>query len=261
MIISRTPLRMSFVGGGSDLPSFYRKFGGAVVSTAIDKFIYVTLNPKFDHRTRVSYSKTEEVETVAEIQHPLVRESMKMLGIEGGIEITSIADIPSLGTGLGSSSAFTVGLLHSLHAFLGRHASAERLAQEACEVEISRCGETIGKQDQYAAAFGGLNFIQFHVDDSVSIDPIVCRRDTLKRLQENIVCFYTGILRSASGILKAQQATVAVNKEKQQILKKMAQLAHELRAELQNNSIDAFGEILHANWALKRNLTGDISTA
>src|SRR3984957_8107331 len=165
MIISRTPLRMSFAGGGSDLPLFYRKFGGAVVSTAINKYVYVTVNPKFDHHTRISYSKTEEVETIAEIQHPLVRESMKMLRLKGGIEITSIADIPSRGTGLGSSSSFTVGLLHALHAFQGRYAAADRLAQEACEVKIGRCGEPIGKQDQYAAAYGGLNFIEFHEDD------------------------------------------------------------------------------------------------
>src|SRR5678809_230538 len=136
MIISRTPLRMSFVGGGSDLPSFYRKHGGAVVSTAINKFVYITLNEKFDHRIRVSYSKTEEADTVAEVQHPLVREAMKLLEVQGGIEITSVADIPSKGSGLGSSSAFTVGLLHALHAYSGRYASAEQLAKEACAIEI-----------------------------------------------------------------------------------------------------------------------------
>ena len=143
---------MSFVGGGSDLPAFYRKFGGAVVSAAINQFVYLTVNKKFDEKIRVSYSRTEEARSVEKIKHPLVRESMKLLGLEGGIEITSIADIPAKGSGLGSSSSFTVGLLNALHAYAGRHASAEQLAREACEIEIERCGEPIGKQDQYAAA-------------------------------------------------------------------------------------------------------------
>jgi D-glycero-alpha-D-manno-heptose-7-phosphate kinase len=260
MIISRTPLRMSFVGGGSDLPAFYRQFGGAVVSSAINKYVYVTVNPKFDHRIRVSYSKTEEVESVSRIQHPLVRESMKLLELKGGIEVTSIADIPSRGTGLGSSSSFTVGLLHALHASAGRYASAAQLAREACCIEIDRCGEPIGRQDQYAAAFGGLNFMQFHPDDTVSVDPIVCRRETLRRLQENLLVFYTGINRTASSILKHQQATVAAEKDKQAALKEMVRLAHELKTELQKNNLDAFGEIIHANWELKRSLTREISS-
>jgi len=197
MIISRTPLRMSFVGGGSDLPVFYRRHGGAVVSTAIDQFVYITVNKKFDDRIRVSYSKTEEARTVERVKHPLVREAMKVVGINGGIEITSIADIPARGSGLGSSSSFTVGLLHSLHAYAERHASAEQLAREACEIEIERCVEPIGKQDQYAAAYGGFNFIQFHPDDSVTVEPILCRRDTIQKVQARLVVFYTGITRSA----------------------------------------------------------------
>ena len=261
MIISRTPLRMSFVGGGSDLPAFYRRFGGAVVSTAIDKYVYVTVNPKFDHRIRVSYSKTEEVETVARIKHPLVRESMKLLGLDGGIEITSIADIPSRGTGLGSSSSFTVGLLNALHAYSGRHASADQLARESCQIEIEKCGDPIGRQDQYAAAFGGLNFIQFRPDDSVTVDPIVCKRETLARLQENIIVFYTGITRSAGGILKSQQDAVASQRSKQNALKKMVALAHDLRSALQKNDVEAFGELLHENWELKRSIVDSISSS
>src|SRR3954453_24210705 len=151
MIISQTPLRVSFVGGGSDLPAFYRQYGGAVVSTAIDKYVYVTVNSKFDNWIRVSYSKTEEVENVAEIDHKIVRASLQKLRIDGGIEITSIADIPSRGTGLGSSSSFTVGLLHALYAYKGRYISSNDLGKESCEVEIDICGEKIGKQDQYAA--------------------------------------------------------------------------------------------------------------
>jgi len=261
MIISRTPLRMSFVGGGSDLPAYYRRFGGAVVSTAINKFVYITVNEKFDHRIRVSYSKTEEANSVARIKHPLVREAMKLLGIEGGLEISSIADIPSKGSGLGSSSSFTVGLLHALHAWSQRYASAEQLAKEACEIEIDRCGEPIGKQDQFAAAFGGLNFIQFNQDDSVSVEPILCKRETLERLQENILVLYTGITRSASGILKNQQAGVAAQKSKQKMLGRMVELALEIKTELQRNNLDAFGEIIHANWELKKGLAQQISTS
>jgi D-glycero-alpha-D-manno-heptose-7-phosphate kinase len=259
MIISKTPLRMSFVGGGSDLPVFYRKYGGAVVSTAINKFVYVTVNKKFDERIRVGYSRTEEARTVEKIKHPLVRESMKMLGLGGGIEITSIADIPAKGSGLGSSSSFTVGLLNALHAYACRYASAEQLARESCEIEIERCGEPIGKQDQFAAAFGGFNFIEFYPDDSVSVEPIICRRETVQQLQTNTLVFYTGITRSASTLLKTQQEVVAAEKSKQKVLRQMVALARQLKAELQKNNLQAFGEIIHENWELKRSLTDAVS--
>ena len=261
MIISKTPLRMSFVGGGSDLPVFYRRFGGAVVSTAIDKFVYVSVNKKFDDRIRVSYSKTEEVPSVDRIKHPLVREALKLLKIPGGIEITSIADIPARGSGLGSSSSFTVGVLHALHAFANRYASAEQLARESCEIEIDRCGEPIGKQDQFAAAFGGFNFIEFYPDDSVSIEPIICQRETMRELQDNTLVFYTGITRSASTVLKNQQQVVGSEKAKQKVLCRMVDFARDLRAELQKNNVAAFGEIIHENWLLKRSLTPNISTS
>ena len=261
MIISRTPLRMSFVGGGSDLPSFYRRFGGAVVSTAISKYVYLTLNQKFDARIRLSYSRTEEADTVAEIQHPLVRESLSLLKVDGGLEITSIADIPSKGSGLGSSSAFTVGLLNALHAFAGRAVGAEQLATESCAIEIEKCGEPIGKQDQYAAAYGGFNFIEFHPDDTVTIAPIVCRSDTLAVLQRNTLVFYTGISRSASAVLKNQQDAVASSTTKQDTLKRMVQLARDLRTEPQRDNLSAFGDILHEGWELKRSITAEISSS
>jgi D-glycero-alpha-D-manno-heptose-7-phosphate kinase len=260
MIISRTPLRMSFVGGGSDLPVFYRKFGGAVLSTAIDQYVYITVNKKFDENIRVSYSKTEEARSVDRIKHPLVRESMKLAGLRGGVEITSVADIPARGSGLGSSSTFTVGLLHALHAHAGRHASAEQLAREACEIEIDRCGEPIGRQDQYAAAFGGLNFIRFNPDDSVVVEPIICQRETLRAVQDHLLVFYTGITRSASTILQHQQAALASERKKQNVTKKMVALAHDLRRELQANRVAAFGEIIHEGWLLKKSLTKGIST-
>lgn len=251
---------MSFVGGGSDLPVFYRKFGGAVVSTAINQFVYVTVNKKFDQRIRVSYSRTEEAAAVSRIRHPLVREAMTMLGVDGGIEITSIADVPSKGTGLGSSSSFTVGLLHALHAFTGRHAGAEQLARESCQIEIERCGEPIGKQDQYAAAFGGLNYIQFNQDDSVLVEPIICQRRTIEKIQAGTLTFYTGITRSASGILKHQQSAMASEKKKQAVMRQMTALARRLRVELQANRADSLGEIIHEGWRLKKSLTSGISS-
>lgn len=259
MIISRTPLRMSFVGGGSDLPAYYRRAPGAVVSTAIDKYVYVTVNPKFDQQIRLSYSRTEEVASVAKIEHPLVRESLRALGIQGGIEITSVADIPSRGTGLGSSSSFTVGLLHALHAYQGHYRSAEQLAAECCQIELERCHEPIGKQDQYAAAYGGFNFIQFFPDETVAIEPILCQRDTLLKLQENTVVFYTGITRSAASVLEEKQRAIAASSDKQAVLGRMVELARQLKAELQNNNLAAFGEILHENWLLKKSLAKDVS--
>lgn len=259
MIISQTPLRMSFAGGGSDLPSFYRKFGGAVVSTALDKFIYVTVNRKFDDAIRISYSKTEEVSTVDQIEHQLVREAMRMLEIRGGVEITSVADIPSKGTGMGSSSSFSVGLLHALHAFRNEYASAAKLGEESCRLEIERCGERIGKQDQYAAAYGGLNFIEFHRDDSVSVSPLICDRGLIDEMERWLMLFYTGNTRKASSILDKQSDAMETDEEKQEAVKTMVLLAHQLRDELQRNRIEAFGNILDENWELKKKLAGGIS--
>jgi D-glycero-alpha-D-manno-heptose-7-phosphate kinase len=252
---------MSFTGGGSDLPAFYRRFGGAVLSTAIDKYVYVTVNPKFDSGIRIAYSKNEEVANVEQIEHRLVKATLQLLKIDGGIEITTIADIPSRGTGLGSSSSFTVGLLHALNAFRGAYVSAERLGQDACHIEIDLCGEPIGKQDQYAAAFGGLNFIEFLPDDTVSVRPLICARQTVKMIERDIIVFYTGITRSASSLLKEQSNAVAADAEKQRIMQRMVELTYTLRDELQNNNTQAFGEILHENWMLKREMSPGISTS
>lgn len=258
MVISQTPLRMSFAGGGSDLPAFYRKFGGAVVSTTVAKYVYVTVNEKFDHRIRLSYSKTEEVETADQLEHTLVRAVLQKMDI-AGVEITSIADIPSRGTGMGSSSSFTIGLLHALHAYRHQYVSAADLATESCAVEIDLCGERIGKQDQYAAAFGGLNFIRFDRDDSVVVEPIICRKETLHTLEHSILTFYTGITRSALGILNHQSAQAEEDEKTQDTLRRMVDLAHTLRDELRKNNLSAFGEILHENWQLKREITPEIS--
>ena len=259
MVISRTPLRMSFVGGGTDFPGFYREHGGAVVSTALDKYVYVTVNKKFDDGIRIAYSSNEEVGCVDDINHPLVRATMKFLGLQGGLEITTIADIPSQGTGLASSSAFEVGLINALGAYTGRYVSAEALGRESCQVEIDICGEPIGKQDQYAVAYGGFNFIEFRPDDSVVVSPIVALPKTLQTLRANTLMFYTGITRSASQLLKQQSEAIASEKAKRDTLVRMAGLAHVLRDELQQNNTDSLGEILHENWELKKTLTKGIS--
>jgi D-glycero-alpha-D-manno-heptose-7-phosphate kinase len=252
---------MSFAGGGSDLPSYYREHGGAVISTAIDKFIYVTVSEKFDSNIRVSYSRTEEVESVEDVAHPLVREGMKLSGVTDGVEITSVADIPAKGTGLGSSSSFTVGLMHALYAHRGLHVPAERLAAEACEIEIGRCGEPIGKQDQYAAAYGGLSFIRFNQDDSVCVDPVICKRDTVRDIENQILVFYTGITRSASALLKSQGEALATKVDKQQIMARMVDLAYDLKREIEANRPDQFGAILHESWVLKRSISENISSS
>lgn len=260
MIISKTPLRISFVGGGSDLRSFYKqsKDGGAVVTTAINKYIYVTVNKKFDNHIRVSYSKTEEIEDVSQIEHPIVREVLKKLNING-VEITSIADIPSTGTGLGSSSAFTVGLLHALHAYKQKFISADELANMACEIEIDILKEPIGKQDQFGTAFGGLKFLTFNPDGKVSVDPIFCLRETREAIQRNMLLLYTGITRSASKILAKQKVNIQADKRKYKIMKKMVQLAHDLYKDLKKDKINTFGDILHANWMYKKEMADDIS--
>ncbi len=183
MIISRTPLRISFAGGGSDLAAFYRQEPGAVLSTAINKYIYINVNKKFNDQIRASYSVTEIVDNVDELKHELIRESLKMVLPPCGIEITSISDIPSQGTGLGSSSTYTVGLLKSLYAYRGQHVGAERLARGACEIEIERCKKPIGKQDQYIAAYGGFQYIRFNPDESVFVDPVICSPETKLQLQ------------------------------------------------------------------------------
>ncbi|HEU4327791.1 MAG TPA: GHMP kinase [Roseiflexaceae bacterium] len=261
MIISRTPLRISFAGGGSDLPAFYRHEPGAVVSTAINKYIYITVNRKFDRMIRASYSVTEIVDSVDELKHQLIREALRLLGLEGGIEITSISDVPSLGTGLGSSSAYTVGLLNALYAYLGQHAGAERLARQTCEIEIERCSAPIGKQDQYAAAYGGLQYIQFNPDESVFVDPVICSTEARQLLQRRLLMLYTGISRSTNTVLQEQRANTERDEQRRQSLRAMTQLARDLREALCQNDLDSFGEILHAGWMMKRQLASGISSS
>ncbi len=258
MIVSKTPLRMSFVGGGSDLPAFYREEVGAVLSTSIDKYMYVCVNKKFDGRIRISYTRTEDVEHREQVEHPLVREALNLFGIDGGIEIASMADIPSKGSGLGSSSTYTVGLLNALYAYRNQFASKENLAREACEIEIDRCGEPIGKQDQYAAAYGGLNLIRFHPDDSVSVDPVICKPSLLQNMEDSTLVFFTGRTRSASAVLANQSAAMQTT-DRRALMRRMVQLAFEMKEQLESGTLDHFGDLLDENWRLKAQLTAGIS--
>jgi D-glycero-alpha-D-manno-heptose-7-phosphate kinase len=260
VIITQTPLRISFAGGGSDLPAYYRRFGGAVVSTAIDKFVYINVNKRFDNSIRVSYSRTEEVDSVDRVEHPIVRAALNKLNIDGGLEITSIADIPSRGTGLGSSSSFTAGLLLGLHAYQSTYISPGDLAEESCHVEIDLCGEPIGKQDQYAAAFGGLNYIRFEPDDTVIVEPILLAHDELLTLESSLITFYTGLTRQASSILGEQSKRSESETATQNLIRRMTELAHTLRNELNRANIDALGQILDEGWRLKREVHSGVST-
>lgn len=259
MIISRTPLRMSFVGGGSDLSAFYREEPGAVLSTAIDKFVYVSVNPKFGGGIRLAYSQTEEVERLEQIQHRLFRATFETLGIDGGVEVTTTADIPSKGTGLGSSSTFTVGLLKVMTAYCGRDLPADLLANLACEVEIDRCGEPIGKQDQYAAAFGGMNLFEFMPDETVRVSPVVMSAQVRARMEAELLVFYTGKTRSASSILVAQSQAVNDSADARRALRRMVKLAYQMFDELSEGRIDAIGPVLNEGWSLKRTLARGIS--
>jgi len=260
MIISRTPLRISFAGGGSDLPAFCDSEAGAVVSATITRYIYITVNPKFDRRIRASYAETEIVEKVADLKHDLIREALRMTGIDGAIEITSISDIPSRGTGLGSSSAYTVGLLNALHAFSGKLAGADRLARESCEIEIERCGKPIGRQDQYIAAYGGLKFIRFEPGGNVVVEPIICAPATRRALQDHLLLLYTGQTRLSESILSAQSRNSAAPQTRSR-LRHMVAIAQQMRDALNANRIDDFGALLHENWLEKRELAEGISSS
>jgi len=261
LIISRTPLRVSFVGGGSDLPAFFEREAGAVVSTTIDKYVYVTVNPQFDGRIRARHSRTEIVDRVEDLGHDLIRSALQLTGIDAAVEITSISDLPSQGTGLGSSSAFTVGLLNALYRHRNVPAAAERLAREACEIEIDRCGKPIGKQDQYIAAYGGLRFITFATDGTVETEPILCARATRDRLQERLLLLYTGMTRSADPILAEQSVNLRANAVTHAALGRMVGLARQMRDALNRDDLAGFGEVLHANWQEKRRLASGIATA
>ncbi|MCD6177968.1 hypothetical protein J7K03_01750 [bacterium] len=258
MIISQTPFRISFVGGGTDFEDFYRKYPGRVLSTSIDKYIYIAVNKKFDDRIRISYSKTENVKDIEEIEHPIAKAVLKEVGIKKGIEIVSIGDIPGKGTGLGSSSSFTVGLLRALYSYLGKLVSTDALAEKAAEIEIKKVGAPIGKQDHYAAAFGGLNQITFNPDGTVDVEPIYLTPKIKKEFQRHLLMFYTGIQRSSAPILSEQKANI---EKKFEALKKLSNLVPIFRKAIERGDFREAGEILHQNWLIKKELSSQISNS
>ena len=258
MIISRTPFRMSFVGGGTDLPSFYGQEQGAVISTAMNKYVYITVNHRFDHTLRISYSHTEIVDTVESVRHPLFRETMRETGVDSGVEVTSVADVPS-GTGLGSSSSFTVGLFHALHAFQGRFQTAAELAGQACRLEIDVLKEPIGKQDQYAAAYGGLRRYLFNPDGTVFVDPVICTPEKRGSFFQHLMLFYLGGSRNASQVLKEQSNNTH---QKMEPLRKLRSLVDCFWNVLtQGRDVRSLGELLHEGWECKKQLANNISNS
>lgn len=258
MIITQAPYRVSFAGGGTDLPAFYRNEPGAVLSVTIGQHMYVTVSPRFEETTRVAYTKTEIAPEVDQIEHTIAREALKLTGLGRHLEITTIGDVPA-GTGMGSSSALAVALLQALHAYRGEVASPARLAAEACRIEIDILGKPIGRQDQYASAFGGLNYISFQADDSVDVEPIPSRPETLTELERRIVLVYTDQQRSADLILKQQSAGTG---ERMSVLRAMRDLAGAMRTALTGSGdLDEFARLLHEGWELKRSLGFGISNA
>ncbi len=257
MIISRTPVRVSFCGGGTDVDWFAESEpnGGRVTSFALSRHIHVTVNARFDDRVRVSYSKMEIVDDFEELEHELVREAMRLTGVTSGIEITTIADIPSRGTGLGSSSTVTVGLLNALHRFAGREVSAAQLADEACRIEIDVLGQPIGRQDQYAAAFGGINSISF-TGEGVDVDPLDLGDDVLERLESEFTLVFTGMSRRASSVLSESPEDES---DRLARLRTIRTQADEARAHLECGDLSGLGELLEVAWQTKRGITASVS--
>ncbi len=261
MIISKTPFRMSFAGGGSDLKTYYQYGYGSVVSTTINKYIYITVNKRFTDKIRIGYSKIEEVKNIEDIEHNLVREALKLLGItNGGIDIVYMSDLlPSQeGSGLGGSSSLTVGTLNALHAYKGENVSAETLAREACKIEIEILGHPIGKQDQYAVAYGGFNHIKFNADESVFVNPVIFKKEVIEELNSKLLLFYTGINTRSDTILTEQRRKT---KDNLNILNKIVELSEELLDELKYGNIASFGEILHKGWTYKQKLASNITNS
>jgi D-glycero-alpha-D-manno-heptose-7-phosphate kinase len=257
MIVTRTPFRISFAGGGSDLPAYYREEPGMVLSAAINRYVYLTVKKGFADNYRVSYSRTELPGAIDDIEHPIVRECLKAVPAPVGLEIVSIADLPAQ-TGMGSSSSFTVGLLGALHALNGRLVSAEQLASLACEIEIERLGEPIGKQDQYIAAYGGLQFIQFMPNGRVFVDPVICAQHTRSELNRRLLLFYTGATREAKSVLQKQNSRTAANRSNLRDLCRIAGFMREVI--VSGKDLNAFGRLLHDAWMLKKSLETSIST-
>ena len=257
MIITQTPLRISFLGGGTDFREYYLREEGCVLSTAIDKYIYVTIKERYDDRIRVGYTKTELVEDIDELEHELARECLRRTGIHKRVEISTMADIPSEGSGLGSSSAVTVGMLNAMYTYLGQTPNAEKLAREACEIEISTLGKPIGVQDQYIAAYGGQRLMRFLKNGCIEVESLGLDVKQVRRLNQHLMLFFTGITRKAETVLGEQVQNIA---ERQQILQTMKGMVSRGRDALLAGETDELGLLLHEGWMLKKQLASRISS-
>jgi D-glycero-alpha-D-manno-heptose-7-phosphate kinase len=258
VIVVQTPLRVSFLGGGTDFRDFYQHEDGCVLSSAIDKYIYVIIKRRFDTKIRLGYTRTEWVDSVDELQHELMREALRLTGIQRQVEIATMGDIPSEGSGLGSSSTVTVGCLHAMYAYLGQLVDAETLARQACQIEIDTLGKPIGKQDQYIAAYGGLRFITFRRDGTTQVEPLNLPDDQRRALDERLMLFYTGVTRQASTILQDQ---VAHMQDRLESLRGLKALALEARRLLEQGQLDALGMAMDRGWQLKQQLSSGISNS
>lgn len=256
MIIVQTPLRISLFGGGTDFPSYFMQEGGCVLSSAIDKYIFVTIKERFDEKLRIGYTQTEMVDEIDEIRHELIRESLRLTGIERGVEITTMADIPSEGSGLGSSSTVAVGALHAMYAYRGEIVTAGRLAREACQIEIEKLGKPIGVQDQYIAAYGGLRFFEFCPGGEVRSEKVELPPESYRRLNDNLLLFFTGISRRSSTILGEQTNNI---QDRSAELRELKQMAHQARCDLESGNLDHLGALIHQSWELKKRLAGGVS--
>lgn len=256
MIITQSPLRISLLGGGTDFSHFFRQEEGCVLSAAIDKYIYVTIKERYDDRIRIGYTKTELVDSVDEIEHELVRECLRRTGIHRRVEISTMADIPSEGSGLGSSSTVTVGLLNAMYTYLGQAKEAETLAREACEIEINILGKPIGVQDQYITAYGGLRFLRFCRNGGVEVRSLALPENLVRRLNQNLMLFFTGITRKSETVLSEQVHNID---ERLDILRLMKVMAMQGMESLLAGELDEIGYLLHQSWLCKRQLASRIS--
>ncbi len=258
MIITQTPYRVSFAGGGTDLPAFYEHEQGAVLSMGLGHHMYVTVSPRFEEDTRVAYSRVEVAKQIDAIEHTIMRESLRMTSLGKHLEITTVGDVPA-GTGMGSSSSLAVGILNALYAYKGQVTSPGMLAEKACEIEIDILGKPIGRQDQYAAAYGGVNYIRFNPDHTVEVEPVPTHPEFLKQLEQHIILLYTDQQRDADSILKKQSEG---SRDKMSVLKEMRDQASVLRTTMGGQgNLEDFGRILHEGWKLKRSLGFGISNA
>lgn len=256
MIVVRTPLRLSFLGGGSDFPAFYRKAGGAVVSTAIDKYVYVIIKERFDDLIVVNYSQRETVSSSSDLKHELIREAMRITGVEKGVEIGTLADVPASGTGLGSSSSVTVGALQALSTYQGVILTSDDLARQACEIELECCRKPIGKQDQYIAAHGGIRLIEFLKDDRTRVSNVLIPEKALQGLNRRLMLFYTNRTRSAASVLKEQSENIS---DRHELLCQLRDMAYAGARNLVDGDLDALGRLMHEGWVLKKQLASGVS--